>query len=292
MFPRLHVHEILLAGLLAALTGALALRAGPTAPIFYESAINLGIGLLAVLGLRGTGQAGQKLRLLIGAGLALWLLLRLDAIAEGLAWPPPDAFLLKLERGIFGETPSVRLADKPPPLVFDIAAVSAVVWPIYIGGLWLVTLMGRYEPARRLTVHLTTALTLAMAAALLVSARGPQAMFPELYLHPLPGGLAAGQQALADAIAPKHLAFPTVMVPLAGVALMHAKAAAPKRLWLLVPLFIGLLAATLLLRGHYAISVVVGLLAWAGAHFGLAGRPDVDLDGAFDEGAKARPRWR
>jgi membrane-associated phospholipid phosphatase len=169
-----------------------------------------------------------------------------------------DAELLRLDRLLFGETPSIPLQRAISPLLTNAMSVfyslHLVAPPVLAFAL--------YRRQRRLFREFLFALLLsgvfASAGYLAVPATGPHAAFPELFQVPLQGNVFDPiARILETARAPRDV-FPSLHVGVSTIVLLYAFRLGRIPGLLLLPFVLGNWVSTIYLRYHYLVDVFAG----------------------------------
>ena len=171
-----------------------------------------------------------------------------------------DSELLRLDRLLFGETPSVLLQRVITPLLTN--AMSAFYFLHLVAPPVLAYVL--YRRDRRLFREFLFAILLSgvigSAGYLAVPATGPQVAFPELFQVPLQGNVFDPiTRILETARAPRDV-FPSLHVGVSTIVLYYAFRQGRVPGLLLLPFVAGNWISTLYLRYHYLIDVFAGWL--------------------------------
>ena len=200
-----------------------------------------------------------------------------------------DAALLRADRLLFGETPSLLFQRFVTPGRSDAMAafyfLHLVLPPV------LALLLYRARPAlfREFLLAVLVAGCLGSVGYVLVPATGPAVAFPRLFSVPLQGGLYDPVTGILDlARAPRDV-FPSLHVGISSLVLWYGFRRSRATGIVLLPFVLGNWLSTLYLRYHYLVDVFAGwataalAAALAGALLGLetrwrsrSGRPPVE----------------
>jgi len=178
-----------------------------------------------------------------------------------------DAQLLAIDRALLGETPAVWLDRWVRPWLTD--AMAAAYFSHLILPPVLAFALYRRDRLlfRRLLLAILVAGVIGSVGYLAVPAVGPAVAYPQLFAHPLHGGLFAPLSTLMDAARAPRDVFPSLHVGVSAVVLWYAYRRGKVWFWLFLPWVMGNWAATLYLRYHYSIDVLAG---WAVAASAIA----------------------
>ena len=197
-----------------------------------------------------------------------------------------DAELLRLDRLLFGETPSVLLQHAITPLLTNAMSVfyflHLVAPPVLAFAL--------YRKDRRLFREFLFAVLLSgaigSAGYLAVPATGPQVAYPELFPVPLQGDVFDPiTRILETARAPRDV-FPSLHVGVSTIVLYYAFRRGRLPGLLLLPFVLGNWVSTLYLRYHYLVDVFAG---WLVAFLAIAlSRYLLGLEGRFRSSRKEK----
>ncbi|MGH7173761.1 MAG: phosphatase PAP2 family protein [Gemmataceae bacterium] len=249
-------HEWCLLALGTGTLGALLARAGPHAPVAWETAAaTAGYGVL-VLGLRGRNPLARRLSYLMAYGYILWFYLAVVRITPALGTTPRDRALCALDRAILGETPAVLWQNYTRPWLTDLFSAAYLGYLAYLHVALGCAFVAPIASLHRLAAPLFGAFAAGLLGYLLVPALGPAVAHPDAFAAPLTGGaLTWINDLVVSHGSSRYDVFPSLHVLITCVLLDHDYRAAPRR-FLLMLLPAGLLfASTLYLRYHYAIDL-------------------------------------
>jgi len=174
-----------------------------------------------------------------------------------------DAGLLRLDRRLFGETPSILLQR------FVSAGLSNAMAVFYFLHLVLPPVLAilLYRRRRRLFREFLLAVLLAGCLGsigyIVVPATGPDVAFPNLFTVPLGGGLYDPVTRFIDAARAPRDVFPSLHVGISTLVLWYGFRRSRATGLALLPLVLGNWASTLYLRYHYLVDVFAGWLTAA-----------------------------
>jgi membrane-associated phospholipid phosphatase len=171
-----------------------------------------------------------------------------------------DAGLLRADRWLFGETPSVSLDGLAHPFLTDILSICYLSFLPAVLLVFVITLSRPKALGFRLYDGIFGIYAIGFLGYTLVPAAGPHLAMPELFSIPLEGGLLSKVNAAVVGNGSNHVdVFPSlhtaVTVFLMGWLWTHRR-----RLFLmLLPVAAGIVISTIYLRYHYAVDVIAGL---------------------------------
>ncbi|HQR45328.1 MAG TPA: phosphatase PAP2 family protein [Thermoanaerobaculia bacterium] len=229
---------------------------------------------------RGNDAAAPSVFLTVGTTLRDWLPFLIFSLTyetfRSRIWAlvlvrDRDADLLRLDRVLFGETPSVPLQGLVTPLLTN--AMSVFYFLHLVAPPVLAFIL--YRRDRRLFREFLFAILLSGVIGsigyLAVPATGPAVAFPELYDVPLRGDVFDPiSRILETARAPRDV-FPSLHVGVSAIVLAYAFRRGRALGLLLLPFVLGNWISTVYLRYHYLIDVFAGFAAAALA-IGLSAR--------------------
>lgn len=173
-----------------------------------------------------------------------------------------DSELLRLDRLLFGETPSVAMERWVTPWLTDTLAVCYFLHLVLPPALAIWLYRREHRLFRSLLLAVLLAGFLGSIGYLAVPAVGPAVAFADLFRVELAGTFFEPITGLLDVARAPRDVFPSLHVGISSVVLWVA---ARKSRWLaaaILPLVVGNWVATLYLRYHYAVDVLAG---WATA---------------------------
>jgi membrane-associated phospholipid phosphatase len=168
-----------------------------------------------------------------------------------------DAALLRIDRILFGETPSVAMQYWTTPALTELLGLC------YFAHLVLPPLAAFFWYRRDLATFRQLLLSIFLCGAIggicyvLVPAVGPALAYPDLYPIPLHGSRAMEAVAMMDTARAPHDVFPSLHVAISAIVLWFAWRYRGWMFWVFLPIVIGNWIATIYLRFHYAIDVIV-----------------------------------
>lgn len=206
-------------------------------------------------------------------------------LVGSLLGPDRDADLLRLDRLLFGETPSMTMERWVTPWLTDTLAICYFLHLVLPPALaiWL------YRRDRRLFRLLLLAVVLAGCLGsigyVVVPAVGPGIAYSRLFHVDLAGSLFYEPiTGLLDAARAPRDVFPSLHVAISSVFLWVAVRRSRRLAVLVFPLVVGNWVATLYLRYHYAVDVLAG---WVTAGLAMI---VADRLLAWEERIRSRPR--
>jgi membrane-associated phospholipid phosphatase len=179
-----------------------------------------------------------------------------------------DAWLIAIDRRLFGVDPTVALEPFARPFLSDVLTVCYALYyfhPIILGALVYKDdkAAGAVGPARRYRAYAFTMVAVFFVSYVgyfLVPAIGPR--FTVKHAGPLPrGAVSAAIDATLDKLETnKRDCFPSGHTMVVTAVLIEAARRSRKTFLGFLPFAIGLVAATVYCRYHYAIDVIAGLV--------------------------------
>jgi len=273
------------------------------ARVVQGTALGAAVALIAVV--RGRQRGGLLWRVGILVLLLVPYLFQRDLLFA-LGVPPFDEALAALDRRLLGEVPAVALAGHVPAGAVEALAIAyALYYPLLAFSAFPPVLGGSGSVARRVLAGLAVILCVGQVGYTLVPGYGPYRALH--FSAPLVGGpWLAGVQGFVAEAGPLLDIFPSLHTALpcffAWIAWRHRAAGRASGLWLgplwplLALLALAIVAATQVLRWHYAVDVVAG--AGLAVLAALAG-PVVDrwetqrmVRGGMPDLPPLAPRWR
>ena len=173
-----------------------------------------------------------------------------------------DATLLRLDRMLFHETPSVVMDAWVRSWLTDVLALAYVlhiILPPLVALLLYRRDLGKF---RALLLAILASAAIAAQGYLLLPGVGPGAAFPELYHHTLSGQTAERLTSYLDTARASRDVFPSLHVGIATIVLYYARALGKRWFAAIVPLVVAIWISTIYLRYHYLIDIFAG---WATA---------------------------
>lgn len=263
MPERPYLHEVLLAVFGLALSVALLCVAGPGMPITSQvlGATALFVAGVAVLArLDGLAHA-FRLRLLIAYAATFFFYASVKHTVPALGLPSRDGWLLAADVLVFGVTPAAWLQRWSAPWVHDLFSASYLAFHVYLHLAMAWAVLGPRARAERFFTHVFSAYVPGIAGYYLVPGLGPAAAWPELFTAPIEGGwLTWLNAAVVAGGSSAYDIFPSLHTYITLVLLEHDRLEHPRRFRVLVPVAVAIILSTLVLRYHYAIDVVAGVL--------------------------------
>ncbi|MFY2557401.1 phosphatase PAP2 family protein [Corallococcus terminator] len=264
MPERPYLHEALLATFGVTLSCALLLVAGARSESFLQVSGATALFILAVAVLaRLDGQAHVfRVRLLLAYVATFFFYASVKTTIPALGLETRDAWLFSLDAWVFGGgTPSVWFQRWSAPWVHDVFSASYLAFHVYLHLAMAWAVVGPRERAERFFTHVFSAYVPGIAGYYLVPAMGPVAAYPELFTVPLDGGwLTQLNAAVVASGSSTYDLFPSLHVFITLVLLGHDVRAHPRRFRALLPVAAALILSTLVLRYHYAVDLLAGVV--------------------------------
>jgi hypothetical protein len=230
---------------------------------------------IAILALRRRREFFEKLRLLASFGFVLWFYFAVGRIVPALGVSTWDDVLLRADRLIFGTTPAVYCQAITAPWLTDLLSACYLTFHVYLTVAVVHLLWRPLDAGIRLSVYLFTTHAVGLLGYLLVPARGPWKAFPDLFTTPLTGGPVTQFNACIVAQGSSvYDVFPSLHLLLTCILLDYDWREVRVRFWIMILPALGLIAATIYLRYHYAVDLIAGgllfvlarWLAWRTGH--------------------------
>ena len=169
--------------------------------------------------------------------------------------------LLKMDRLVFTESPSVMAQFSSPWWASDLLCLGYLSYHVYL--IWVVVwLLFQTRNVRRVYNQiLFTAFGLGLFRYILLPSSGMSTAFPELFHRPISGGSVTQLTlALVDTFAARYDTFPSLHVLITSVMLACDWQQCRVRFKVMLVPSIVMLAATILLRFHFAIDLIASML--------------------------------
>jgi membrane-associated phospholipid phosphatase len=174
-----------------------------------------------------------------------------------------DAGLLRLDRQLFGETPSILLQRFVRPGLSN-AMAALYFLHLVLPPVLAVLLYRRRRPLfREFLLAVLLAGCLGSLGYVVVPATGPGVAFPHLFTVPLEGGLYDPVTRILDVARAPRDVFPSLHVGISTLVLWYGFRRSRAMGLALLPLVLGNWASTLYLRYHYLVDVFAGWLTAA-----------------------------
>jgi len=270
MPERPYLHEALLAAFGVALSVALLLIAGVGVPITAQV---LAVTLLFVVGVavlaRLDGLAHAfRVRLLLAYAATFFFYSCVKHTVPALGLPGRDGWLLAADSFLFGVTPAVWLQRLGAPWFNDLFSASYLAYLGYLHLAMTWALVGPRARAERFFTHVFSSYVPGIAGYYLMPALGPAAAWPDLFQVPIEGGwLTRLNAAVVASGASTYDVFPSLHTYITLVLLEHDRVEHPLRFRVMLPVAVGIVLSTLVLRYHYAVDVLAGVLWFAAFRF-------------------------
>ena len=172
-----------------------------------------------------------------------------------------DPFFVQTDLYLFGVHPSVWLEGRVPPPLVDLLIVCYATfyfWPLILGG--VLYAKGRYEDVDHLALIIVLGFFLNYACYVVVPIVGPRFAIAPLYQGPPEGWLIGTQfwesflyiPTLRDCVPSGHTAMTLLTLAFAFTRQRWF-------FWAMLPVAIPLISATVLLRFHYVVDLILAL---------------------------------
>lgn len=178
-----------------------------------------------------------------------------------------DAGLLRLDRRLFGETPSILLQRFVTPGLSNAMAFFYFLHLVLPPVLALLLYRSRRPLFREFLLAVLLAGCLGSLGYVTVPATGPNAAFPHLFAVPLKGVLYEPVTRILDVARAPRDVFPSLHVGISTLVLWYGFRRSRPTGLVLLPLVLGNWVSTLYLRYHYLVDVFAG---WLTAAFAVA----------------------
>ena len=217
-----------------------------------------GLWVAYALGVVQTTSA-SRFRLLINY-FAVWAFYGGSSFAiEALGLPLHHEQLLAWDRILFGETPGVAGQGHAPGWLNDLLSAGYLSYHVYLH--WVLAEALWKSDAWRAAYSrvLFTAFGIGFIGYFVFPAGDPRVAFPELYAHPVEGGLMTQfTHWIVGNLAAKYDAFPSVHILVTTAMLACDWRWNRTRMWIMVIPSLFMVASTLLLRLHFAVDLLAG----------------------------------
>lgn len=258
-FPQLHPHEFLFGGFLLVTALRLIAVGGWTMGMsFAGMAMIIVAAAVAETRWRGTGMF--RLRLLVLPVLVNAVYCLLGAVVAQLGNANFDGVLLRADRCLFGETPSVLCGEWIYPPLTDVLSICYLSFLPAVLVVFLSTQLRPGVACLRLFDGLFGVYAIGFLGYTLVPAAGPHLAMPEAFSIPIEGGFLTRVNASVIGNGSNHVdVFPSLHTAIT-VFLMGWLWTHNRRLFMVLSLpAAGILISTIYLRYHYAVDVAAGL---------------------------------
>lgn len=219
------------------------------------------------------GEPGGRVRL-IGAYVVTWALYAgSSALVEALGVPLRHNELLAADAALFGVSPVLALRDVTSPWMNDLLSLGYMSYHIYLHWALLQVVISNKNGAL-FGARLFTAFAVGFLGYLLYPAAPPLTAFPELFPTPLAGGfLTHWNESINASMASRYDAFPSLHVLITLTLLAWDWDCFRLRFWLMLLPSLLMLVATLALRLHYAVDLLVAALLFFMLQFAYGRNP-------------------
>ena len=207
----------------------------------------------------------DRLRLLFAYGVTFFLYAFVKQAVPALGLEPRDTLLLAADTRLFGVTPAAWLQRWSSAWANELFSASYLAFHAYLHLAMAQALLGPRKRAEDFFVRVFSAYALGIAGYFLVPALGPAVASPELFTAPIAGGPFTRLNAAVVAQGSSaYDVFPSLHTYITLVLLSHDRVHHPRRLRVMVPVAVAIIASTLMLRYHYAVDLLAAFV-WFGA---------------------------
>jgi hypothetical protein len=234
------------------------------------------------LGLLGPGARPYLVQLLVGVGLVLWSTLRPTEILwrlrlayypaamaisylemgpalEAIRAPLWDGRLASVDHWLVGVTPALRLQQWVHPVATDALSLAYMLYIPYMGTSLLRYWLGELEIAKRFFTGVIGLYAVGLMGYLLVPAQGPYLAVAGQFEVPLRGSWLSEWNAAMVQLGSNHVdVFPSLHCAVSAFILFFDRPRWPRLFRLCLVPCAALWVATLYLRYHYLVDVLVG----------------------------------
>ena len=201
----------------------------------------------------------SRLRLLINY-FAVWAFYGGSSYAiEALRLPLHHNQLLAWDRALFGETPGVAWQGYAPGWINDLLSAGYLSYHVYLHWVLAEALWKSDAWRSAYSRVLFTAFGVGFVGYFVFPAGDPRVAFPELFSHPVEGGLMTQfTHWIVGNLAAKYDAFPSVHILVTTAILTCDWRWNRTRLWFMLIPSLFMVTSTLLLRLHFAVDLLAG----------------------------------
>jgi hypothetical protein len=195
---------------------------------------------------------------LLAAYAAVWAWYAgFSLVVERAGIPLRQDWLLAADRWCFGHLPAVAMQSWTHPLALDVMSLAYLAYQVYLH--WFLWDAWGQTPGTRhaMASWLFPGFAVGMGLYLVCPAAPPGVAFPELFRAPFQGyWITQWNAALNVNMAARYDAFPSLHVLITLLLLAWDWQHRRQRFWLMLPLALLMVPATLTLRLHYAVDLL------------------------------------
>ena len=259
-FPRLHPHELLFGGFLLVTALRLMVSGGWGMGLGFAGMAMI-IPAAAMVEARWRVTAMIRLRLLVLPVLVNVVYCMLGAVVSRLNVGNRDAVLLRADKWLFGETPSVLFSGWSSPFLTEMLSGCYLSFLPAVLLVFVITLLRPGPAGFSLFDGIFGIYAIGFLGYTLVPAAGPHLAMPAAFRIPLEGGFLTKMNAAVICSGSNHVdVFPSLHTAVT-VFLMGWLWPRNRGLFLVLLLpAAGICVSTIYLRYHYAVDVAAGLV--------------------------------
>lgn len=219
------------------------------------------------------GEPGGRVRL-IGAYVVTWALYAgSSALVEALGVPLRHHELMAADAALFGVSPVLALSGKASPWMNDLLSLGYMSYHVYLHWALLQVVISNKNGAL-FGARLFTAFAVGFLGYLLYPAAPPLTAFPELFPALVVGGmLTHWNESINASMASRYDAFPSLHVLITLTLLAWDWDCFRLRFWIMLGPSLLMLVATLALRLHYVVDLLVAALLFFMLQFAYGRNP-------------------
>lgn len=209
---------------------------------------------------------GSRMRLIVNY-LAVWTFYAGSSLAiDALGLPKHEEQLLRWDRVLFGESPTIAWQGTTPRWVNDLISASYLSYHFYLHWVLAEALWRSVSWRVAYSRAIFTAFGVGFVGYFAFPAGDPRVVFPHLFAFPVEGGLLTQMNDwIVRHWAARYDAFPSLHILVTTVILACDWRWKRSRLWCMLLPSLSMVASTVLLQLHF----VVDLLAGAGLAIGV-----------------------